>query len=281
MDKHIILSPHYDDAVLSLGGFIKANSQKVVVVTVLGGIPQYPLKTSWDIGCGFADSNQALAYRLVENEKALLTLDVAKSDIVNWDYLDRQYRLKSRRFFNRVGEKITSQGGQSESSIYNILSEKQLKDAIWCDIEKLLFCYRAFDISLYVPMFMDHPDHALVSNVVKSMLPHLREKNIACYLYQDLPYAYRFLNPSVLFRKAPLCLDYYAQKRIGCAVTKKVLELSDLEFDMKLTALKAYASQNDSLGWLGTSIFNIVRRFASAEAHLSTANFAESVYLVK
>ena len=51
----IIVSTHFDDAVLSLAHVLQATGPLATVVTVCGGPPPDGLPVSeWDAGCGFA-----------------------------------------------------------------------------------------------------------------------------------------------------------------------------------------------------------------------------------
>jgi LmbE family N-acetylglucosaminyl deacetylase len=69
-----VLSPHLDDAVLSLGGFLRSVSRlgrDVLVVTVLANNPTAPgPATAWDAACGFESAAAAAQGRRLEDRRA-------------------------------------------------------------------------------------------------------------------------------------------------------------------------------------------------------------------
>jgi len=81
----VILSPHLDDAVLSLGQFMQ--TETCTVVTVFAGSPRDGL-SDYDASCGFTTSAQAMTKRLNEDDAALSMLG-ARPERLN--FLDRQY----------------------------------------------------------------------------------------------------------------------------------------------------------------------------------------------
>jgi LmbE family N-acetylglucosaminyl deacetylase len=70
----IVLSPHLDDAVLSLGAAIASTARAggdVRVVTVLGADPESPAPAGpWDSACGFATEGEAARARRDEDREA-------------------------------------------------------------------------------------------------------------------------------------------------------------------------------------------------------------------
>ncbi|MFE7128573.1 PIG-L deacetylase family protein [Streptomyces sp. NPDC057617] len=71
----VILSPHFDDAVLSLSGLIPALGSPVTVVTVYGGAPYPDHEVSWwDSTCGFSSAGEAHLARLEEDARACALL---------------------------------------------------------------------------------------------------------------------------------------------------------------------------------------------------------------
>lgn len=90
MDRLVIV-PHFDDAVLSLGDHLNlwARTESVHVATAFGGVPRKPVSTTFDQGSGFADSTQARNARWLENQEALHQLGVYS--ISAGDFRDAQY----------------------------------------------------------------------------------------------------------------------------------------------------------------------------------------------
>ena len=68
MKKVLLISPHFDDAVLSAGQFM-AERPDCEVVTVFAGMPLTPERvvTPYDEKCGFKNAQDAMAERQREN----------------------------------------------------------------------------------------------------------------------------------------------------------------------------------------------------------------------
>ncbi|MET9290897.1 PIG-L family deacetylase [Streptomyces sp. NPDC003077] len=77
--RTVILSPHFDDAALSLGGLIPILPGPVTVVTVYGGAPAPGRPVSWwDSTCGFSTAAEAHGARLAEDARACELLGVRR-----------------------------------------------------------------------------------------------------------------------------------------------------------------------------------------------------------
>ncbi|MFE4367555.1 PIG-L deacetylase family protein [Streptomyces sp. NPDC056835] len=75
----VILSPHFDDAALSLAGLIPALDSPVTVVTVYGGAPCPGQGVSWwDSTCGFSSGGEAHLARVAEDTRACALLGVER-----------------------------------------------------------------------------------------------------------------------------------------------------------------------------------------------------------
>ena len=88
-DIAIILSPHFDDAVLSMGGFMAERKTPLIVVTFFSGKPSETFEGEWDERSGFKNSDEALATRVEENTLALGQVGAYP---LNLRYVDFQYR---------------------------------------------------------------------------------------------------------------------------------------------------------------------------------------------
>ena len=86
-DPILVLSPHFDDAVLSAFGLLQGGSP-VEIATVFTGEPDSVRETGWDRLCGFSDSDDAVRSRRAENDQALRDLPVAQRHL---GLLDSQY----------------------------------------------------------------------------------------------------------------------------------------------------------------------------------------------
>jgi hypothetical protein len=84
----IILSPHFDDAVLSCWHVLRGAS-KVLVVNVFGGEPPAGTLGWWDRLAGASDSAAAVRVRIEEDRQALACVGCTA---VNLPFLDSQYR---------------------------------------------------------------------------------------------------------------------------------------------------------------------------------------------
>jgi LmbE family N-acetylglucosaminyl deacetylase len=84
----LVISPHFDDAVLSCGALIAAHPG-AVVLTVFAGMPQDgSQRTDWDARCGFASAAHAMIERRREDDSALALLH-ARGVRMRW--CDEQY----------------------------------------------------------------------------------------------------------------------------------------------------------------------------------------------
>lgn len=86
MTKHLVLSPHHDDAVWSIGRTLAR--LEATVVTVFSRTPPEGLLTAFDQSCGFTSSAEAVRLRRLENQRACTLLDV---DCRDGAWLDGQY----------------------------------------------------------------------------------------------------------------------------------------------------------------------------------------------
>jgi hypothetical protein len=84
----VILSPHFDDAVLSCW-HVLASPGEVLVVTVFAGEPPAGVLGWWDRLAGASDSAAAVRMRIEEDRQALA---LAGRTAVNLPFLDSQYR---------------------------------------------------------------------------------------------------------------------------------------------------------------------------------------------
>jgi len=159
--RPIVLSPHLDDAVFSLGASISRASRAgafVTVLTVFAGDPDAEGPPSWwDRRGGFASEGEAARARRAEDERACSRLG---AEPVWLPFRDAAYESR-----------------QQPSDIAAALT-----DAV----------ARVGGDTLLVPGFpMRHPDHALLATIALARrLPDLR-----IGLYTEQPYAWRLGRP--------------------------------------------------------------------------------------
>ncbi|WP_053174755.1 PIG-L deacetylase family protein [Nonomuraea sp. SBT364] len=77
--RTLVVSPHFDDAVLSTAGVLAALPRPAAIVTVHGGPPATDSGPSaWDRLCGFTSTDEAVRERRAEDARACTALGVAQ-----------------------------------------------------------------------------------------------------------------------------------------------------------------------------------------------------------
>lgn len=147
MNKALLISPHFDDAILSAGQFMSERPD-TVVLTVFGGNPQdLDMQTDYDAKCGFKDARDAVSVRRKENDAATALLGAAKID---FEFPDGQY-----------GEEV---------------SEWQITQALQHLID-------AHDYDFIMgPIGLGHPDHMKVADALLKV-----KTDVPVYLWEDMP----------------------------------------------------------------------------------------------
>lgn len=148
MRKILIVSPHFDDAVLSAGEHM-AGRPDAEVITVFGGFPDKPEKrvTPYDLKCGFKNAEDAVYSRRHENDRATALLKATHIDL---DFPDSQY---------------------GEDSTQEVIAEVLQKFVNGQDYEYIM-----------APLGLGHPDHLLTTQSVLAL-----ETDLPIYLWEDLP----------------------------------------------------------------------------------------------
>ena len=146
-----ILSPHPDDAVLSLW-HVLAGPGEVSVVNVFAGEPEVTELGWWDVSTGAADPQSRAAERLAEDREALA---LAGREPVNLGFVDFQYR----------------RGDLALETVVEAIAEAAPEGALLAP----------------ATVVEDHPDHSLAREAALA----LRERGREVSLYADLPHATR------------------------------------------------------------------------------------------
>ncbi|HEX3510317.1 MAG TPA: hypothetical protein VHT27_04370 [Solirubrobacteraceae bacterium] len=84
----LVLSPHFDDAVLDVWSVLSGPGD-VRVVNIFAGVPEAGRITVWDATTGAGDSSARVAERIAEDAQALA---LASREPINLGFLDAQYR---------------------------------------------------------------------------------------------------------------------------------------------------------------------------------------------
>lgn len=148
MQKILLISPHFDDAVLSAGQHM-ADRPDAEVVTVFAGVPLTPdnVKTPYDIKCGFPNAREAVGARTQENDQALALLQAKP---LNLDFPDSQYGNDIN--FERIVEKL--------QAIVNGHNYEYIM----------------------APLGIGHPDHVMTTEAVMKL-----QTTCPVYFWEDLP----------------------------------------------------------------------------------------------
>lgn len=86
----VVLSPHFDDAALSVGGSLASRAGPIAIVTVHGGPPPAGVAVSdWDAVCGFVSAAEAYRLRRQEDARACTVLGAEQ---VLLEHADGPYR---------------------------------------------------------------------------------------------------------------------------------------------------------------------------------------------
>ena len=251
--KHvgIILAPHFDDAVLSLGGYISTDPSNVIVATFFTGLPTQIKNTSWDITSGFLNDIEAHYIRSHENDVAL-----SRVGIVNYNYLDYQYRI-----------------GTS--------SDEETQRSIEEDIKKLIKDHSFEDISVYGPSYfgdkITHPDHYLLHKAFYQVAQMYKgNSSLTFFFYEDFPYV------SLYMKKNSLPLpDLLATLHPGLDIFRINIYLNDQNVEQKIDRLSAYSSQLRALSSNGKSTLELAKKFVSSRCLREKSLACEVVYQIK
>lgn len=145
----LVLSPHWDDAVLDCWSLL-ASDHELTVVNVFAGAPAPGRLTLWDAVTGAVDSAQRAAERAAEDAVALAR---AGRKPLNLPFLDAQYRTPPGPTLDRLDRALSTEVDSASR--------------------------------VYVPAGLgSHPDHLLVRRYGRM----LWRTGMPVTLYADLPY---------------------------------------------------------------------------------------------
>ncbi len=234
----IILSPHFDDAVLSLGGMMAKEKSELVVATFFTQQPIEVAHTYWDKISGFSDSNEAHISRVKENENALALFNTT---IKNYDYLDFQYRKGNE--------------------------EKKIRESIVKDIESIVDTYKDQDILLYGPGIfgekITHPDHKIVHDAFIDFFRSNKNIKISFFVYEDFPYIQEFINTNPFDD-----FNEFLSKQENFIFKEHVIKLTEPFLIKKIASIYTYTSQVKAFSMLGDDLDQIVRQFNQSRCKL-------------
>ncbi|MEI8174489.1 MAG: PIG-L family deacetylase [bacterium] len=227
----IILSPHFDDGVLSLGGLIVKQKNDLLVATFFTKKPIKIAHTNWDKISGFSDSNEAIFARTKENMNTLTTFNTI---IKNYNYLDYQYREKNK--------------------------DKEVTANISNDIKTLIKTYQDRELFIYGPATfgkkITHPDHQIVHDAFMNILKkNEKSKNLHFFIYEDFPYIQKFN----MYNKNNF--NTYLEKEENIKFEESPIELDKSILFEKIGAIYKYTSQVKAFMSFGDNIRILANKF--------------------
>lgn len=149
MEPAIVVSPHLDDAVLSVGQ-VMAGRPNMTVCTVFSGIPRVSGQlTTYDRDSGFRSAEEAVQVRREEDRAAVARL---KGRSYGFDFADSQY-----------GEPV---------------NEAAIVDAIAAAVEQIK------PTLILGPLGLAHPDHHTTRRAYQHFVA---DSDIEAWIYEDLP----------------------------------------------------------------------------------------------
>jgi len=229
----LLLSPHFDDAVLDCWSVL-ASERAVSVVNVCGGVPAPGRLTQWDAITGASDSAERTRERIAEDA---LALGRAAREPHNLPFLDAQYRV----------------AGSDDPSLEEL--DGAISDAV------------ATVARVHAPAGVGaHPDHLLTRRYGRM----LARAGIPVALYAELPYCVLHGWPHWVDGRAPdahrnvdaFWLAFLADvPELGALRDAHVERLDDEAAAAKLAAMSCYATQLPALD------YGAVRVLADPEIH--------------
>lgn len=159
-----MLSPHLDDAVLSVGQWLAARPGSTVVTVFTGGPPSYEAVTAWDAACGFGPADDVMAARRSEDVAALELLGATPQWL---GLVEAQY------------------GGSLDVGPIAAAVEAALAGRT--------------DVDVVVPVGLHHPAHVAVADAARRVAA--TRTDLRWYAYADQPYA--ALHPEELAERLP------------------------------------------------------------------------------
>lgn len=132
-----VVSPHFDDAVFSCGALLAAHPD-AAVCTVFAAPPEQEMHTEWDQKSGFADADQAIHARTLEDDRALEVLEA----------IPLRMPFRDDRYFDSPS--ISRLAAALEETIY-----------------------RSTANTLLMPLGLHDPDHERVFQACCEILPRL------------------------------------------------------------------------------------------------------------
>ncbi len=223
---HVVLSPHFDDAVFSLGGTIWRWSQeggRVLVVTLMAGDPDRPLSSfarehhrRWGVS-----DREAVARRRAEDEAALAVLGATPF----W-WLQGRDALYRANLYARL-DRLFSR--PREEDLPFVEEVRSFLEALR---------NRLPGVPIYAPLGVGgHVDHRIVAEVA---LDWSRRGEGPVFFYEELPYVRQ---PHALSTRLSQVCRTRPRGPAPYRIDPDLLPLSEAALTAKVEAAGRYASQ--------------------------------------
>ena len=242
----LLLSPHFDDAVLDCFSVLTGD-EPVEVVNVFGGVPAHGEIPSWDRICGATDLAEHIRERIDEDRRALATLG---REPHNLPFLGENYR-----------------GGLPPPTF------QQVADALAAAVPA---ASRVLAPAMLGPPI---PDHVFVRTLALRL-------GLPVTLYADLPYAVEFGWPHWVTGRAKdprLDVDVFWARFLlprQTAVEPRVVALTPAESARKLEAMRLYGTQwagLDAVGKLSDPAIHGFEVYWELESSSSSASTSRAI----
>jgi LmbE family N-acetylglucosaminyl deacetylase len=231
----VILSPHFDDAVLGCWSVL-AGSKDVTVVNVCTGLPEAGLITAVDRNLGARESRAWVEQRIEEDADVLASVG---RTAINLGLLDGQYRAYE---IPELRNALEAEGADYLTIVarasFACADPERIRAALADLVPDLA--------ELYVPAAIGgHPDHRDVNRVA---VPFARA-GVSVWLYADVPYAFRdfgwpgWVTGADADRAADEHLASFLAGYDGFALRRSVRRLSPEETARKIDAIRGYRTQ--------------------------------------
>jgi LmbE family N-acetylglucosaminyl deacetylase len=269
--RHLFISPHPDDVVLSCGGLIRqlSGESNVLVFTLMAGdapdpLPESPLITHIHERWGLGDN--PMSARRQEDRAALATLGAS---VVFGGFLDAIYRTDAN-------------GSALYTSDDELFGEVNSSDPAAASPFDLSF-QRPFDV-IYIPLGAgNHVDHMLTRRLILNELKTL-PKPLAVFFYEEYPYnseagEVTYSHAGDRERLSGNTAVESALRSLPLSVSPIIKPLSKDAVELKIEAIQCYRSQISTF-WEDAKTMAERVRDAAAKVANSTP-WAERLWLVE
>jgi LmbE family N-acetylglucosaminyl deacetylase len=218
-----VVSPHFDDAVLSCAHLIAGLSSSFVLTVFSGGPEHAGQISAWDRSSGFSTGDDVMAARAAEDVAALSRLG-ATPRALGFSQYRAAVPLWARTVLWRVIRHIRTNRGRD-------LLGRDIVERLAGELESMA------PQSCVIPLGVSHDDHLLTSSACLEVARRLPE--VRWVVYEDMPYALE----DATGREAALA----AVDSAGFTLEPMTVEIEG-DAELKRAAVNAYGSQLRGLG---------------------------------